>query len=242
MPSSPAFRAASSARRRTSPVDQMLNHVLEDRCVQLVSNLLPVAFRHYEAGIAKHRKVPRDGRPARVESDGYVSRRQRPVAEQPEDLPPRLVSQRAERLVRAHAALSCSCIVSKLANYHARVKGHPWRARKRGLSASALATKRSARSESRQPAGFRRGRCFCEIDRMISLPFPLAGIGVFACDRARPQNSRADRRGEEDHLRPAPFSRVTSAETSGLYQLIQLARKSRGSARISQPRQRSGCH
>jgi hypothetical protein len=48
----------------------MLYQVLEDRGVQLVPNLLAVAFGHHETGLPKNGEVPGNRRPARVESIG----------------------------------------------------------------------------------------------------------------------------------------------------------------------------
>jgi hypothetical protein len=58
----------------------MLYQVLENRGVQLVSNLLAVAFGHHETGVSQYGEVPGDRGPARVESVCDLSRRERPVA------------------------------------------------------------------------------------------------------------------------------------------------------------------
>ena len=84
------------------PVDQMLYQVLEHRRVQLVSNLLAVAFGHDETGFPKHGKVPGNRRPAGIESIGDLSRREGPIPQQPKNHPPSLVREGANAWIAAH--------------------------------------------------------------------------------------------------------------------------------------------
>jgi len=48
----------------------MVNQILKDRGVQLVSNLLPVPFGSHEIGIPKDREMPGNRGPARFEPLG----------------------------------------------------------------------------------------------------------------------------------------------------------------------------
>ena len=102
----------------------MLYQVLEHRRVQLVSNLLAMAFGHHETGFPKHGKVPGNRRPAGIESIGDLSRRERSIPQQPKNHPPRLVSEGAECLIgRTHGPV-LPCMISKLANYNRGVKNN----------------------------------------------------------------------------------------------------------------------
>ena len=116
-----ATRGAATGAR---PFDEMLYQVLEHRRVQLVTNLLAVAFGHHETGFPKHGKVPGNRRPAGIESIGDLSRREGSIPQQPKNHPPRLVSEGAECLIgRTHGPV-LPCMISKLANYNRGVKNN----------------------------------------------------------------------------------------------------------------------
>lgn len=118
-----AFRdAASGASGRASPLDQMLNQVLENRGIQLVSNLLTMALGYDQASVAEHGKMPGDGRPARAEASGDISRSKGPITQQPEDVTSGLVGECAKRLIRGTHSAFCPCMISKVANYNLLVK------------------------------------------------------------------------------------------------------------------------
>src|SRR3954454_24205014 len=85
----PAHAAGASARRlprRPDVFHEALNDVLEHRRVQLVMNLLPLAFGDDQVGIAQDGKVARNGGPARVEPRRDFPRRSRPLAEHAENV------------------------------------------------------------------------------------------------------------------------------------------------------------
>jgi hypothetical protein len=89
--------AASGAAAGTCPLQQVLRQILEDRRVQLVSDLLSVPFGGDEPRISKHGKMSRDGRPAGLEAVGDLSGRERPFPERSENRAPCLVGEGAER-------------------------------------------------------------------------------------------------------------------------------------------------
>src|SRR4029079_10785124 len=98
------------------PLNQMLDHILEHRRVQLVPDFLAVTLGGDEAGVSEHGEVPRDGGPAGMELIGDLAGCQRTVAEQPEDAAPRLVGEGAKDPVRrVHRRSPRPCMISTLA-------------------------------------------------------------------------------------------------------------------------------
>jgi hypothetical protein len=96
----------------------MLDEILEDRCVQLVSDFLAMAFRDDEPGVSEDGEVPGDRRPARIELSGDVARRERAVTKESKDAPTRFVRKRAKSAIRrVHSSPPRVCIISTLANY-----------------------------------------------------------------------------------------------------------------------------
>src|SRR5213083_389610 len=95
--------AALSRRSRRSTsygglreLQQMAHDVLKHRRIELVEDFLPLPLGRDEPGVAKNRKVPRNGRPARMEVVGNLARRAGTAAEKRQDIAARLVRQRAE--------------------------------------------------------------------------------------------------------------------------------------------------
>src|SRR5258708_28047348 len=115
--------APRGAAARTRPFDQVLNEVLADGRVALRSNLLGLSLGRHEPRVAEHGEMPGNRRPARLEAVRDLSGRQRPVPQEPEDLAPGLVGERAECLIRPPHGVPRPCIISKLANCSGAVKG-----------------------------------------------------------------------------------------------------------------------
>ena len=78
------------------PFQQVLRQILEDRCVQLVSNLLPLTFGGDKTRIPKHSEVPGDGRPAGIEAICDLARSQGPVPKHSKNCAPCFVGERPE--------------------------------------------------------------------------------------------------------------------------------------------------
>src|SRR5256885_644484 len=94
-PSAAGSRAAARLRR-TNPVEQMLNEVLEDGGIELVHDLLAIPLGEDEPRVAERAEMARDGRPRRWKLLGDLTGRFRSVAEQVEDLPSGRVGEGTE--------------------------------------------------------------------------------------------------------------------------------------------------
>ena len=94
----------------------MVNQILKDRGVQLVSNLLPVPFGGHQIGIPQDREMAGNRGPARFESPGNGPRRERSVAKQPKDLPARFIPECPEWLIEGAHGVVHPCIISKITN------------------------------------------------------------------------------------------------------------------------------
>src|SRR6266567_1498055 len=81
-----AFSPGFGARLR--PVEEVFDEVVEHGRIELIDDLLPVALRQNEVGVAQHGEVPRDRGPRRREAFGDLPRRARSVAQQAKDLAP----------------------------------------------------------------------------------------------------------------------------------------------------------
>ncbi len=80
----------------SDPAEEMLDEVLDDRCVELVADVLTVARRQDEPGVAQDGQVARDRRPARREGLGDLARALGAGLEELEDPPPCRVGQGLE--------------------------------------------------------------------------------------------------------------------------------------------------
>ena len=74
----------------------MLDDFLRDTHVELVDDLLAHARRLDQLRLAQYGEVPRDGRPGGIEVLGDLSRRSRPVTQQPQDIAAGGVGEGAE--------------------------------------------------------------------------------------------------------------------------------------------------
>src|SRR4029077_2547584 len=90
------LRPAARRFRGTHPVEQMIDEVLEDGGVQLVHDLLSVALRENEPGIAERAEVSGNGGPGRGELIRDLAGRLGSVAEEVKDLAPGRIGERAE--------------------------------------------------------------------------------------------------------------------------------------------------
>jgi hypothetical protein len=79
----------------------MLYQILENRRVQLVSNLLAAAFGLHETGLLQDSEVPGDRGPARIKSVRDLSRRERSVPQESKNRSPSFISEGAERPIRS---------------------------------------------------------------------------------------------------------------------------------------------
>src|ERR1041385_4727690 len=95
------LRIAFSSRfaARLHPVEYVLDEIVEHRGVELVDDLLSLALRKHEVGVAKLREMTRYRRPRRREVLGDLTRRARSVAQQAQDLAPRWIGQGSECVV-----------------------------------------------------------------------------------------------------------------------------------------------
>src|SRR4030095_16983262 len=103
---------------RRHPFQNVLDEILEHRRIQLVDDLLPVALRENEPGVAEHAQVARDRRPRRREVIGDVAGRARTIAQETQYLAARRIGQGTEGSIHDEM---CCCLLSQLRKYPARV-------------------------------------------------------------------------------------------------------------------------
>src|SRR5687767_12986555 len=96
------------------PVEDVGDQVLENRCIELVSDTVAVAFCRYHVRIAKNREMTRNGRPRTREMFRNLAGRERSLAKHLDNLTPCGVGQRLEDIIRNPHGLVrwSSCIIS----------------------------------------------------------------------------------------------------------------------------------
>src|SRR3954471_4355857 len=91
------LRIALASLRGTGPLEQVIDHVLEHGCVELVDDLLAVALRENQLGVPQDREMARDRRPSGRKFLGDLPGGLRALPEELEDVATSRVGQCLER-------------------------------------------------------------------------------------------------------------------------------------------------